>query len=373
MSIGAAKFLFDYRQLLTIARFNEAVAILRERHLVERDLTPTGSNLRTHRVLQRTILHRLDGDVERRTFIFGEVTGMIRKAFPEANIAKRGDLSQLHRCEKYISQVISTHKAFVQSNPRAKGDLTLLTILRDSAYFLMNNGYQVDGISLSETGIEIGKSLLDSHRPQAFYALLDCISCLGVFNEWLGTEGRLRAVHLTSDSLDMLKAHFGRVPPEDLNELEKIRYGRAEHDYGVKIIHFNRTEESDKILDKARYYYSKVEDQAAITSRIANVISFKALISATRQDARTALKLSQESLDMTSAVLGQDNPLYAQGMNGKAMISFTIGDIKQAIVIYEGLLQTRLRLGGKSGHDTLSCQYNLAVCHQNNGSLEKAE
>lgn len=298
---------------------------------------------------------------------------MVQKAFPAPDIARRGDLDEMHRYKKYISQIITIHTAFVQSRPKIEEDFDFLTILRDAAFFLEDDGYKLDGVPLSETGIEIGKVLVEKDHGKVFFVLLDCISCLGVFSEWLGTEGRLRAVQITSDALEMLKKHFGERPIRDWTELEKMRYGRAYHEYGVKIIHFNRIEESSEMLGKALYYLSKIQDQDPLKARIANIVSFQALIEASRHDPERAVDMINRSLTMMLAAVGTDSAWYVQAKNGEANITFTIGNVRQAVKLYEDLLKIRVRMGGKSDHDTLSCQYIIAVCYQNLGDLEKAE
>ncbi|KAK0646946.1 hypothetical protein B0T16DRAFT_511487 [Cercophora newfieldiana] len=358
-------------------RFNEALVILQERRAVDRVITASGPKLRIPRVSQLRTLHLLHQDPKHRNFVFRDVVAMTRRAFPVPDIVKRDNRDNLPRYKKYISQVIATHAAFVKSRPKLEADFNFLTILRDAALFCVDDGYNMDGAPLAETGMVIGMVLVEKDYESVFFVLLDCISSLGNFSEWLGIEGRRRSYRLMSDAFSMLEKHLrlgeSLRPLDNWTQLEKMQYGRAWHERGVKAIHFDWMEEADEALGKALYYYRLVGDQHSVKAQIANVISFQGLIEATRGPGNRAVALINDSLGRMEAALGTDSPWYVQAKNSEAMIAFTIGDLQQAATLYEDLSEVRIRTDGRSGHDTLSCQYMMAVCYHNLGDLVIAE
>jgi len=356
-----------------IQRFNEAVRILRERHLVERDVGPTGSCLRTHRALQRDILQRLDGDIDFRQQVFNEAVEIVRKAFPYQNAIVRGDASHWSIEEKYLPQVVSLNVTFTQSVPSIEGTLQFATILRDAGYYLQNRSFQNDGKELLNTAQIVCDSLLESEPVDARLVLVDSLSPLQRYNQYLGTPGRNYAIQLNDKAMEVRKELVAGIPEEKWTETDIFGFGRTQVDMGCGYAQFNRMDEAAVCYEAALGYYNRHGSQKKLESRMGALCGFLAWVAATKQDATKARDLASRASSLVAQAVGADNPLTFQTMFCAAMVAFTTGDTAEALILHKRTFEGRLQIRSKTHNDTLSSQYNLAVCYQNSDDLEKSE
>ncbi|PMD52524.1 pfs domain-containing protein [Hyaloscypha bicolor E] len=356
-----------------IHRFNEAVRILRERHLIERDETPIGLSLRTHRALQRSILHKLDRDIDTRQLVFTEVVKIVRNPFPRLDPAKRGDPSKWAIYEKYLPQVISLEEAFAQSNPKISDNLEFTTILRDAGSYLMNNGYQPDAVSLLETAVATCNSLLETEPLAAGNVLDGCLSNLQVYNQFMGIAGRRNALKLTARELELRSAQVDGLPRDQYTETDVIKFGRVFVDKGCAHSQMELLEEAGELFDKALEWYEQAGGEKALPARTAQLYACQLWVVAPTQNKTKAQELTQRSLKLASDSVGLENPLTLAAMFSAAMAAFTIGGIAEALQLHKKVHEARIHLRGPAHHDSLASQYQVAVCYQNSNDLESAE
>lgn len=354
-------------------RFNEAVRILRERHLVERDVGPTGSSLRTHRALQRDILQRLDGNIGLRQQLFNEAVEIIRKAFPYQNAIVRGDASRWSIEEKYLPQIVSLNLNFTQSVPSIEGTLQFATILRDGGYYLQNRNFQNDGRELLSTARIVCESLLESDPVDARLILVDSLSPLQRYNQYLGTAGREYAIQLNNKAIAVRKELVAGIPEDKWTETDIFGFGRTNIDMGCGYAQFNRMDEAGVCYEAALGFFNRHGSQKKLESRMGALSSFLAWVAATRQETKKARDLASRASSLVAQAVGADNPLTFQTMFSAGMVAFTTGDVAEALTLHKKTFEGRLQINSKTHNDTLSSQYNLAVCYQNSDDLERAE
>jgi len=356
-----------------VIRFNEAIRVLRERHLVERDETPSGVNLRTHRALQRTILHRLDSDPESRQLIFNDVAILVRKAFPIINLAKRGDLGTALISEKYLPQIISLNTAFAQSHPKMGNNFNFAWFLQDAGYYLLNKGIEVDGIPILETSVEVGTAMIPTDPTKVRPIVADALSSLQLYKQYFGIPGRQEAQRLTTTELELLDEQMAGIPKDHWTDYDKIAMIRALVDLGVTSVQLSHMDEGAAALERALEQYDDLQDQAPVLARLALIKCCKLWPSASEQKDRDTRKLASEACELMAQELGNDAPLTQTVKFVAASAMFTIGDIDEALRRHKEVYDAFQHDRGSSAHETLASQYNLAVCYQNVGHLEQAE
>jgi len=359
--------------LLTSVRFDAAIGILIERHLVERYNLPSGDCLKTHRALQRTIIQRLDTDLPKRQSVFNQVVAITRQAFPPANILTRGDTTQYKQGATYMPQVLSIHTNFIQSDPAIENELNFAKLLSDVGYYGVNNALQSEALGLLETGNSICTALLDSRPKEVRPILADILGPLQVLIQYLGNEGRRRALEINERAIKIREQQLADVPSDQLTQLDFVNLGRAHNDMGVSLSQLNRVEEASPWFDSALSHYQSAGDEQTLTSRFGHIYSFQLWPLAVNQKKTEVRTLAQRSMTLVAKAVGAESPLALQTKFLVAMTFFTTGCVDEALLLHKEVFEKRLVRQGPSHHLTLGSQYNLAVCYQNLNDLDKAE
>ncbi|KAG8405172.1 hypothetical protein J3458_021849 [Metarhizium acridum] len=354
-------------------RFDAAIEPLLERHLVDRYTLPVGHYLKTHRALQRAILQELDADLPKRQSVFDEVVCIARKAFPVANIITRGDTSQYQRSARYMIQVMSIHAVFTQSDPPMEKRLLFAKVLSDVGYYGVNNAIQAEALSLLETADSICTALLASQPDEVYPVLGDVLGPMQVLIQYLGIEGRHKALSINERALSIRKKQKGTVPRDQWTQLDFVNFGRTYNDMGVGLSQLNRVQDAKPWFDSALEFYKLAGNEQTLTSRFGHVHSFQLLPLAVAQRGTEVRRLADRSVTLIAEAVGVNSPLHLQTKFLVATALFTTGDIQEALGLHQETFEKRLTLHGSSHHLTLASQYCLAVCYQNIGNLEKAE
>lgn len=359
--------------LLIRVRFDAAIVVLLERHLVERYILPAGDYLRTHRALQRTILQGLDMDLPKRQRVFDEVVAIARKAFPEANIITRGDTSRYEQCARYMTQVISIHETFVQSEPAIEKRLQFAKLLSDVGYYGVNNAIQAEAFGLLETAESICTALLNFQPDEVRPVLGDILGPLQVMIQYFGVKGRHKALEISTRVITIREQQKAGIPRDEWTQLDLVNFGRAHNDMGVGLSQLNRAEEASQWFGSALDFYKSAGNEETLTSRFGHIYCFQLWPLAVAQKVTEARKLADRSLTLIAKAVGADSPLHLQTKFIVGMTLFTTGFVDEALKLHEEVFEKRLTRQGGSHHLTLGSQYNLAVCHHNAGGFEKAE
>ncbi len=359
--------------LLTRFRFDAAIGILLERHLVERYLLQAGDYLKTHRALQRTILQGLDTDLAKRQKVFDEVVAIARKAFPEANIITRGDTSRYEQSARYMTQVLSIHKTYIESEPPMDKRLQFAKLLSDVGFYGVNNAIQAQAFSLLETAESICTVLLDSQPDEVLPVLGDVLGPLQVMIQYLGVEGRHKAFEISKRVIEIRQQQKAGIPRDRWTQLDFVNFGRAHNDMAICLSQLNKVEEASPRFDSALDFYKLAGNEETLTSRFGHIYSFQLWPLAVAQKVTEARKLADRSLTLIAKAVGVDTPLHLQTKFIVAMTLFTTGFVDEALQLHKEVLEKRLTRQGGGHHLTLGSQYSLAVCYHDTGDLGQAE
>lgn len=353
-------------------RFNDAVMNLRERHLVDRYLSPSGDCLKTHQAIQRSILQNLDKDPVKRDQTFGQVVSILRKALPTVNIIGRSDESQSPVFAKYLPQVLFLHTNFKQSH-QIKANLKFVELIADVGFYCRTQDettalpalYTAEGICG-----EVDDSKLDETESRYLLKLkADILSLIAIIVKPRGKEGQAKALEYIDRIIQLREEELKDVPQEQWTELQGTNMHRAVVDKALTLCYADRVEEAAPLFERAEEYYKSVGNEV----RLYHVRVMYLWVLATRQNRTETRKAAHAALSFMVEKLGDDNPLTQQSRARIGGVFFTIGDVEQAAENLETVFKWRLVKYGHLHDESLGAQYTLAVCRQHLGDFKKAE
>lgn len=352
---------------------NEAVDILRERHLIQVGEVEEERCLMTHRVLQMHILHELDRNPLERQSVYESARNVVREAFPRPNIAARGDETAWPAMSKYLTHVMSLHAAVVASDPKIDGDLEFVAILADASRFHFELGVHEEAVPLLRTAESICDDILPE-KPMETKALYPTIlSLLSIYERFAGVQGRNTSLSYIKRCVGLQAEYMRALPLSSVTEQDHINVGRFFLDQGCGLLQTDDIEDAGLSFVKAYISYSKAGDEKALDVRIGSVYVFQSFIHATVSQKGEALKFSDRGYHMVLEMCGDDSHQSTLLNFLRALIVFNTGELEASHSVFQDVLAVRRRRLGESNHETLSSKYCLAVTSQWLGDLGKAE
>ncbi len=203
--------------------------------------------------------------------------------------------------------------------------------------------------------------------------MADILGPLQVLIQYLGIEGRHRALEINKRAIKTREQQLAEVPPDQLTQLDFVNLARAHNDMGVSLSQLNRIEEARSWFDSALKHYQSAGDEQTLTARFGHIYSFQLWPLSVKQKKAEARALAERSVTLVAKAVGADSPLALQTKFLVAMALFTTGCVDEALMLHKEVFEKRMIRQGPSHHLTLASQYNLAVCYQNLSDLEKAE
>lgn len=352
-------------------RFNLAVGVLRERNLVDRMSSPEGGYLRTHRALQRSILHHLDRNLEQRSAIFEQALLIVRQAFPRQNLMLRADPTNWPINQRYLPHITSLNAAFIQSQPPMPNSMVFAELLRDGSAFLFNWHVREEALLLLKTAEAICHT--DQSSSIALKILPFIESDLGIYDQYNGVAARESGLEHTKRALTLYQDHNARLEPEKLVQNDLIAIGRFQVDHGCCWLAKDDVSRAGEMYDLAFSSYQVAGTEETLKVRFGTVYTFRGLIQAAHKNFDQSKQWMEKGLGLIQSALGTEAhfALWCQLLVG--MGAFARGDIASALEIQKQVLQGRLRLHAKGHHEILSSQYMVAVAQQRSNDLESAE
>lgn len=272
-----------------------------------------------------------------------------------------------------MSQVISVHTNFIQSDPAIKKRLEFADLLGDVGYYGVSNACQGEALQLLQTGEIICTALLDCQPAEIRPVLGNILGPLNVLVQYLGVDGRLRALNLNQRQIDNREKQLVDIPRDQWTQLDFVNFGRASNDMGVSLTQLNKVEEATSWFDSALDYCKSVGSEDTLASRFGHIYSFQLLPLAFKKKSEEAHKLSQRARTLVAKAVGKDSPLELQTKFLTATTFFTLGDVDEALELHKDVFEKRLLCQSNGHHLTLGSQYSLAACYQNVNNIERAE
>jgi len=196
---------------------------------------------------------------------------------------------------------------------------------------------------------------------------------LNVLVQYLGIDGRRRALEINKRTIELREQIVAGIPPEQLARLGFVNLARTNNDMGVSLAQLNRVEEARSFFDLALKNYQLAGNEETLTARFGHIYSFQSWPLAVAHKSKDAQQLADRSITLVAKAVGPDSPLALQTKFLIAMDLFTCGSIEEALTLHKEVFEKRMIRQGASHHLTLASQYNLAVCYQNVGDPKTAE
>ncbi|TGJ79873.1 hypothetical protein E0Z10_g8889 [Xylaria hypoxylon] len=357
-----------------IVRFNEAVGVLSERHLVDRSSQEGSDALRTHRALKMRILQRLDADLTKRANRFSTVIAIIRKAVPKANIVKRSDASQFERYAKYLPQISSARTVFVRSEPAIDGSASFASLLHDFAFYTFTVHTNSVALAMAETGESICEEFEDDSDAKLLLPIL--LNTISQIIHYRGIHGRERGLVMMRRVVKLREAELRDIPPEDWTELQSVTFARAQADLAWELCELNMLDEAALLIATAARIYRSIGN----TIRLAQVSVNQLMFFSTHQDKDKTLEQGRSALSTLHEALGKENPLSVVMSNQVALAYFTVGEVGSALETMEYVSNLREILNGNRQtedwreEDIIRTKFRLSiVLRAQNRHVEAAE
>lgn len=304
--------------------------------------------------------------------MFAAVVSIVRHSFPEPSVLHRGDSSLWLICQKYVGQIISINIAFKQSEPCISGTFNFVELLRDSGYYLMNNGEQPDAISLLETCRTVCMELIKKGCQPARTTLADELGTLTMYYIYMGNDYREKARSLSLEAIALREEKMAGIPPEEWSQLDHVNHGRSYVDMSEACSMLYRTDEARKFVAMAIEHYVKAGGEKSLPARTAYGNSLQLLLNCDLQPLQS-LQRSRHYLELAANTVGREGFLTLQIKQFVGVMAMRAGRTEEALEIHKENFELRTKLKGKANHETLASQYCLAVCYQNTGKLGDAE
>lgn len=354
-------------QLTSTSRFNDAIGVLCERHLVDRSVSQGNDSLRTHRALQIRVLGRLHENLTRLAARFNMVIAIIRRAVPRANISKRSDGSQFEHFARSLPQIISIRSIFVAADQKIDSTVSFANLLHDFAFYAFSIQNNSVALAMAETGVDICETFEDD--PQARALLPTLLNTISQLIHYHGIKGRQCGLAMMRRVVKIREEEFKDVPQEEWTELQSMTFARGQADLAWELCELNLLNEAAPLIDKAADVYRRIRNDI----RLAQVLVNQLMILSTRQEKERTIEQGHRAIDTLQKALGKENPLTILMGFQAALAYFTVGEVASALDTMEFALQQYRLLLGRFHDVTLAAQYCVAVFSQNLGLLEHAE
>ncbi|KAI0855636.1 pfs domain-containing protein [Xylaria cubensis] len=350
-----------------IHRFNNAIAILSQRNLVQRTVLDGSDSLRTHRALQICLLHKLDEDLPRRAARFNDVVAIIRRGLPTANIVKRNDESYLSQFLEYIPQISSVQRVYDSSEPAMNASLQFASVLDDACFFSFANNDISSALTFAEIGDRICSELSD--EPKARSMLPNFLTIMSQVLHGRGVSGQRKALELVQRVVELRKEELEGIPPEKWTELQAVNYARAHADLCWELCESNKPGDAAPLYEICVEIYTRINNK----NRLALIYSNQLMVLSTSQKIPETRSQGREAVRTIESLLGENSPMTDLVRFQTCLAYFTIGDVKEALELAKSVFRYRSMSLGRTSSLTFGSQYCLAVFLQHSGDLESAE
>ena len=298
---------------------------------------------------------------------------IVRRVFPVPSVAKRGDSSIWELSDRFIAQVVSLNDVFVQSSSGIRGNIQYAALMRDAGYYLMNNGEQIDAISILESAEVVCNDLIALNIEEAQIVKADAIGTLGIYSNYMGIEGRHKSRRLALEAIDLRGQKLANMAEDDWTQLDHINRGRSYVDLCLSSAMLNYMEDARKSVALAVHHYYKAGGEEGLPARTGYATALQTLLSETTDDSSELLVKADHALEVVIGAVGESNFMAQSVKQLLAMLCFRCGAIERSLRLHQEILEQRVVAKGKANSDTLASRYFIAVCCQHIGDLELAE
>lgn len=343
---------------------------LSRRQLISKWQESGKSYLAIHRVLQRCILHRLDGQDGETQEVFMVTFALLRKVFPRQSSIQFPQNNQWNVWETWSPHIMNLRKVYEESEGGVSPSIKFAEILGDVANYFWERNMLPDGIIASDCAGEICEKLDGQFLHQQGH-ILTLGACIRLES---GISTRSECFRLMNKALVVRQCHMNMLIPSQATEIDVQNYANAWSNLGWALSNYGFYEEAIAYSDFA----------IAIRSRIgcgsikinADTLTNKCLCLAALGNFEEAKKLIVTDHEIQSWPLDFLNSVYASLLKFKfywATIYLQAGDTEKAYDMIKAVSATCSAYFGPWGSPTLDCYYIMSLVQERRGNIEEAK
>ncbi|CAO2647163.1 Nn.00g080850.m01.CDS01 [Neocucurbitaria sp. VM-36] len=342
---------------------------LREHHLIERDFSAEISVLRIHRVLQSSILRRLN-EAGKLQETFEKAFEAVRQVFPKITFLRRNN-DLWPTVELYLPHVLSLQRRVELWKSVLRPSIDFADLLCDASTFLYMQSYYQDAMPMLYLAETTCRQLLKADDPSPVLAQI--LESIGCWEECFGLEPRKKAVPYLREVVDLRERYHRLIKPDDMTVTDQVTLARSWADLAQTLLSLDQVPEAVVLFDRAFMKYSAIGTEETLPYRFAHEYNNLAWCRVCQGEFEEALLFAEKSHKLAAGELGAGSPWTLIFRFGYACILLISGDLDRALVAHTELLMDRIEHITDSNPDTLLSYYFVAVVHYYRGELEAAE
>ena len=307
----------------------------------------------------KTIIHRLQGQVYRETYLnnqekFDEARAHATSILNEINVDRLENFEQQRQETRNLVEQIGAATSQDHSHPLFS-DPDFVALLATTIRNAADLGMPQLALTLTDSVTQAGKSLGPNqpHTLAARHNLACAYQDTGRLNE---------AITLHQQTLENLTGILGPDHPSTLASRNNLAYAY---------------QAAGRLDEAIALYEQTLEDRTRILGphHPNTLISRNNLAGAYDNAGRLdeAIALYEQTLEDRTRILGPHHPRTLISRNNLAYAYQAAGRLDEAIALYEQTLEDRTRILGPDHPDTLISRHNLASAYRAAGRAEEAE
>ena len=307
----------------------------------------------------KTIIHRLQGQVYRETYLnnqekFDEARAHATSILNEINVDRLENFEQQRQETRNLVEQIGAATSQDHSHPLFS-DPDFVALLATTIRNAADLGMPQLALTLTDSVTQAGKSLGPNqpHTLAARHNLACAYQDTGRLNE---------AITLHQQTLENLTGILGPDHPSTLASRNNLAYAY---------------QAAGRLDEAIALYEQTLEDRTRILGpHHPNTLTSRNNLASAYDNAGRldeAIALYEQTLEDRTRILGPHHPNTLTSRNNLASAYDNAGRLDEAIALYEQTLEDRTRILGPDHPDTLISRHNLASAYRAAGRAEEAE
>ena len=354
--------------MLTASRYKRMISELTRRNIITVHTQNGEETLFIHRTLQGKILQDLDKEPRKREEVFLQAFALIRKKFPLPSPIQVPEPAKWPACKKYLPHVLHIENVATNLLPSITPSVDLARLLSDGGINLWERGMTSEGLRLLKSAETILDRLKceESHLRANIHVIINLLIQDCDLTRFEESRDRIRrALKIRLDhQMQSRTGHYSRN--------DGILLHNAWSDYGCVLLQYNEYEKAEPMFEKCLVKYREWGTEAEIPYEYYKYNHHMAFCRMYQHDFVKAIDLAEKSVELIRLATGQSSAT-SKTISDLACIVLQSGDITRALSLYREVLESNLRLHGKSNFLTLQSYYAVGVVNAYAGDLVEAE
>ncbi|KIX09848.1 uncharacterized protein Z518_00929 [Rhinocladiella mackenziei CBS 650.93] len=343
--------------------FRQVVNQITDRQLVDYQTVGGNACFVMHRSLQRSILHRLDGDQDRLQHIFQITADMLRRVVPRQHEAQIPSSELWPSWERRRPQVMSLADVYRQSATKPKVSIDFAEMLCDIANYCWERCLLRDGLVANQ----LAESICDMIQGH-FDRRADIYAIGGGLRMYDGISGRATNFEVSMKALNLRQQHIDETLDETITAMDCFKYSNAWSDIGETLLDYGC------YAAAGPYFELSMSVKYKIGTDIVYLINeyHKAIALAGQGMYEAAVQELREATATMESVMGPTCAAVQSFRLGFACLLLCAGQLEPALDQINKVISCREVLFGRYGRPTLDAYYVMSVIQERRGDLTNA-